>query len=252
VLRGIVEYGGFTQLHQRGGGATAVIVRQAESLVAHDAQRSVLVLLGERQALLAVGDRALEVGARRAERGEPVEDSELRGDIQGLGTQIARATIHLGDMGIAVAVECDQRNRERDLQLELTAVPLRSLGLIPEHLDRPAQVPDRFGISRLLDRPLAGPLVVIDRALGQARFFTVERNHLRLSADQLGEALLERSCDVGMHRTSHAQQQRLIGRVSHECMLEGIAPLSGGRGSVHQPGLHEIHLGALHRVGRQR
>ena len=108
-----------------------------------------------------------------------------------------------------------------------TATPLR-------------EVTDRFHMGRAPSGALAGPLPVAHGLLRQARLGVVVRQQLGLRLGEVGKALghhLRRALVVLL---PGAPQQRLIGRILHQGMLERIGGLRRHAPLVEHLGLHQL------------
>jgi hypothetical protein len=94
-----------------------------------------------------------------------------------------------------------------------------------EQLQPSREVRHRFQISRALEGPLAGLLPIGNGLRHQTSFDIVMRQQLGLSLTDLGEACLHHLGNVLMVPLAGALEQRLIGRVLDQGMLEAVRRL---------------------------
>ena len=116
---------------------------------------------------------------------------------------------------------------------EISARPLRHSGRPPRGRARKRQ------FRRL--QPIAR------RRLGEPGLGVMMRDDRRRGLDLVGETLHQRPRDVGMDALAAAAQQRGIGRVLHQRMLEDVARFRRRAARVDQLGRHELAEGVLQR-----
>ena len=98
---------------------------------------------------------------------------------------------------------------------------------------------DRFLIGRALDRPFAGPLPVHRRRSRQAGLGIVVRDQLRAGLDRIGEVALEQFGDLAVILQARAPEQRLVGGVLDQRMLEDVARTRRPAALIEQFGLDQ-------------
>jgi len=80
----------------------------------------------------------------------------------------------------------------------------------------------------------------------------VEQQDLRLVGDALREALLQHSRDLGVQLSALAPEQRIVGGILHQRVLEGEGGGRGRAAAIHQPGLGQVPEGFLELLVAQR
>ena len=126
---------------------------------------------------------------------------------------------------IPVALRNRQRRPQRNLELQLLSVALSALRQRAQQLERLVQVTDGLGVGEVLRRAFPGPLVVADRLRRAPRLLAVVGDLLGRAGDALGEARFEGVGDASVEVHALAVEQRLVGRVLHQCVLEGVGRL---------------------------
>ena len=105
---------------------------------------------------------------------------------------------------------------------------------------RAFEVAQGFLISRVLERPLSCPLPVRERRLVLPRLGVVVGDQLRLGINRLRKALLEHLCNTLMVLLAGALEQRLIGCILDQGMLEEIRRLRGQPLLIEELRLHQL------------
>ena len=115
-----------------------------------------------------------------------------------------------------------ERGYERDLKLDLFSTQ-RGRGRQPCDLgERARKLFDRLNQGGARHGPLSGPAPQSSGFFVQASLRAVTCQYLRLVLDNVGEATFDGFHDAGMQRAARLAQQRAIGRVLYQCVLEQI------------------------------
>jgi len=109
-----------------------------------------------------------------------------------------------------------------------------------EYLQPPGEVSHRFHIGRALAGALPGLQPIGKSLLSQTGLGVVMRYQLRLRLDGLGEAIREHLRNLAVILLPGALEERLIGRVLNEGMLEEIVGLWPQTPLIHQLRLHQL------------
>jgi hypothetical protein len=102
------------------------------------------------------------------------------------------------------------------------------------------QVRHRFQMGRALEGPLARPLPISHRLLSKARLGVVLGKEFRLHVAGLRESCLQHVGNPLMILLPRIPQQRLIGHVLDEGMLEGVGGLWRQSLLVQELCLHQL------------
>jgi hypothetical protein len=114
---------------------------------------------------------------------------------------------------------------QKKLERHLVGVSLRAFGLRREQCNRFAKLCDGLTVRRARLRLLAGALVVRNRFVGLPSQRCVPRHHLRLGRRALGELRQQHFDDAAVELGARAFEQRLVGRLLYQRMLEGVTGL---------------------------
>ena len=120
----------------------------------------------------------------------------------------------------SIAFDMDERGYERDLKLDLLATQRGRGGQGRDLVERARELLYGFDQRRALQRPLSRLAPQARGLLDQPSLSAVTRQQLRLVLGNLGELAFEGFGDAGMKRASRLAQQRAVGRVLHQGMLE--------------------------------
>src|SRR5262249_3588111 len=101
-------------------------------------------------------------------------------------------------------------------------------------LDRAAEVPDGLEIRGASARELARLLTIRDRLAQVASLLVVMRQHLELRRELVCELRLEDLGDARVVLPSGSAQQRLVGRVLDQGVLEGVSGAGGDAALVEE------------------
>jgi hypothetical protein len=104
-------------------------------------------------------------------------------------------------------------------------VPLRASVLRREQCNCFAKLRDGLPMRRARLRFFAGALRMPDCFVDPPRCFRVPRHQLRLGRRALGELRQQHFDDAAVELAARALEQRLIGRLLYQRMLEGVTGL---------------------------
>ena len=138
--------------------------------------------------------------------------------------ELERARVEAGDLGRPRPDRHHQHRPEREEQRQLLVAALGGVGQADHQLDALAQVSDRLAVLRALAGALAGGEPAGDGPLGVACLGPVVRDQLGRVARLLRELLLQRLRDLRVQLVPPAAQQRLVGDLLHQRVLEGDRP----------------------------
>ena len=134
----------------------------------------------------------------------PVQGREELRDVAQLAAQLASPGVGAARLRRREALRGDRRLAQRELQAELAPLTLGPVGQARQHLQPPGQLRDRLGHRGARERPLPGPLPVVDRLLGEPRLGAVPGEQLGLRVRRLREALLQHPGDAGVQLAAAA------------------------------------------------
>ena len=138
------------------------------------------------------------------------------------------------------------------MQRELPPRPLVRVGETTEDVQPTAFVRRRLRVGAALERELARALPGRDRRLGLACRGPVLRQELRSLRRHVGEALREDLGHPPVQLTSPRPQQRLVGRLLHERVLEEIRRIGREPARVEQLRARELFERILEALVRER
>ena len=147
--------------------------------------------------------------------------------------------------GAAIALGCDQRTTDRHAEGQLLVEVFRRVGQRLDQLEPFAQVSDRFHVGRAAGGQLAGAAPVGNRPRRQARLGQMLGQHFRLGLGDLGKPLLERLGDAGVQLLAPGLEQRLVGRVLDQGVLEAVGRLGRGAAAEDQLGGDQLVEGGV-------
>ena len=147
-----------------------------------------------------------------------------------------------------MALGSDQRSAEGDLEVDFPLHARRWVGKGREQLQRLAEVADRFRQRRALTRPPPRLVPVFDRLLGEPRLRAVVRQKFWLHVRRLRESLLEDARDAGVQLLAAGLEQRLIGGVLDQRVLEAVGGLGRRAAAEHQLGCDQLVEGGAQLV----
>ncbi|MGZ5843841.1 MAG: hypothetical protein ACXWJL_02515, partial [Xanthobacteraceae bacterium] len=113
--------------------------------------------------------------------------------------------------------------RKIDLQFNLLAAQRCRAGQRCDLVKRARELLGGFLQRRARQRPLAGLAPEPGGLLDQAGLGAVKRQQFRLALGDLGELVLEGFGDAGVNCASRLAQQRAVGRILHQGMIEQIS-----------------------------
>ena len=173
------------------------------------ARGSVAPFLGQAQQLLRDLVRRGQLAALEVDHGSPVQGREELRDVAQLAAQLAGPGVGAARLRCRDALRGDQRRAQHELQAELAPPTLGPVGQARQHLQPLGQLRRRLGHRGARQRPLPGPMPVVDRLLGEPRLGAVPGEQLGLRVRRLREALLQRSGDAGVQLLALAPEQAL-------------------------------------------
>ena len=136
--------------------------------------------------------------------------------------------------------------RQRELHLQLVPGARGRVRQRVQHLQPPAEVRHRFPIGGPHIAALAGPLPVLHGLLGKAGLGSVMRQQFGLRLHRLG-VRGQRLGQLRMIALPRARQQRLIGHLLGQGVLEGVGTLRKEARLVEELGGLEVRQAAMQR-----
>ncbi len=174
------------------------------------------------------------------ERPQPVYDAHQVLGVAELLAYRVRPLVNLtGDRG-GVAACGDQRAAQTDLQRQFPPPPPWRLGQQDQQLQSLLQMRGGFGHGRASRRQPTGLLPVGDRLFKRARFGEMVREQVRFTFRDFRKAGFEHLADAGVEFLAPPVQQRAVGRVSDERVLEAVGRIRRSATFDHQPALTEL------------
>ena len=108
-----------------------------------------------------------------------------------------------------------------------------------------AQVGDRFQIGRASSGQLAGAAPIGNRPLRQARVGQMPSQHLRPGLGDVREPLFQHLGDPGMQLLAPRLEERLVGRVLDQGVLEAVGRLGRRAAAEDQLGADQLFEGIV-------
>ena len=188
------------------------------------------LLLGERQELRRKSQHSVAIKCHKVRDPEAVEDREQQQRVFGRLSasasacsisRCARSTAALVS-GAAYPFDMDERGYQRDLKLDLLAAQRRRGRQRRDLIKRARELLYGFNQRRALQRPLSRLAPEARSLLDQPSLGAVTRQQFGLALGDLRELAFKSFGDAGVERASRLAQQRAIGRVLHQRMLEQI------------------------------
>ena len=133
------------------------------------------------------------------------------------------------------------------MEVELSPEAFRPVGQMLEHVEPSGEVCDGFRIRRSFVSTLARVLPVTDGLLNQARLGAMVGEQFGLDLGRLRKSLGKHLSDPLMELLASALQQRMVGRLLDQRMLEGVDRVRRGAAPVHEFRIHETSQGVLQR-----
>jgi len=124
--------------------------------------------------------------------------------------------------GRSIAFDVHERGYERDLKLNLLATQRWRRGQGRDLDNRSRILLGGFDQGRTVQRALSRLAPKVRGLLDQARFGTVSRQQFRLIVSKLGKVAFKFFRYATMEGASRLAQERAIGRVLHQRMLEQV------------------------------
>ena len=188
------------------------------------------LLLGERQELRRKLAHHVAVERHIVRDPEAVEDREQQQRVFGrlserfslFDQQTCLLRSRLG-FRRGIAFDVHRAGYERDLKLDLLATQRGRGGQGRDLVERTRELLRSFDQRRALQRPLSRLAPEARRLLDQPGLGAVTRQQLGLVLGNLRELAFEGFGDAGMKRAARLAQQRAIGRVLHQRVLEQIS-----------------------------
>ena len=139
----------------------------------------------------------------------------------------------------------DQSVRESDVKLDLFATQIRRGRQGRDLGKRPFELLRAFKKRGSRQRALSRSAPPFDSGFGHPCLREVMREQLRLALGNLRKLVFERFSNAGVQRVARLAQQRAIGRVPYQCVLEQISRVWWRTLPEQQPGRHKTVEGGL-------
>ena len=136
--------------------------------------------------------------------------------------QFVGPRIVLFDFGRAVADRRLQRHAEGRVQFDLLMEAFGGFRLIAKQLQSAPQLLNRLLEGPPIERPRAGPIPIVDRLHRVSRFGEVAGNDLGLCLGDVRELRFERLADPLMKLLALLFDERVVGRVLDQGVLERV------------------------------
>ena len=146
-------------------------------------------------------------------------------------------------------------NAKGKLEVDLVVVAGRSLGKCREKIEAFGEVGDGFCVGRAIIGAQARLVPVRYGIIDQSALGCMMGKHLRLRLRSVGKAFAEDRGDPAVELLAPALQQRRVGGIPHQCMLEGVDCIRGRVPAKRQFGADEFiqsspELRLVHLCGR--
>src|SRR5262245_45310931 len=151
---------------------------------------------------------------------QPKQDREELRRLSHLPTQFTGTGVGLTDFRGCLTLGRHECRTQGGLQQQLRLETLGGVREAVEQVEPLGQMSDCFCIRRALDGTLTSPLPVCESRLAEAGLRIMMRYQLRLGLGNLGELCRQRLSNTLMVLLPRALQQRLIGGILDEGMLE--------------------------------
>ena len=211
----------------------------AEKAMGGDPAFEAPVPLGAAKQILGRREGRRDLGAHEMVAALAAGDLDQPRRVAELLAQGARPLIDAAGLRGGVAVQGRQRGPQFELQSEFAPVPLRRLRQSGQRLQRPAQMGRRLGHRRTGDRALAGGAPTADGLLGHAGPGEVLRQQLGPRFRDVRRQGLDRLRDRRMQLPPPREEQRAIGRIQHQRVLEREGGMRRHAGAEHEARLRQ-------------
>ena len=237
ALEALPRLGQMTE--ERVGGRGGIEADQARLVVARR--------LAQCQPLLRQVPRLLQPAAARVEVPLTEVDAE-RHIVAELAGQDQHALVHRLDVGRRQPADHAERHRQQAAQPDLHPIAIGRRRHRVQGLEAVLQMADGFRVGRAAHRQLAR----LEPALERLRVLLageVVMGDLFALRDVAGlTSILHRSGDAQVDLLALAPEQRVVGRVADQRVLERVAGLDAEAAPVDEAGLHQLAQLALERV----
>jgi hypothetical protein len=160
----------------------------------------------------------------------------------------ACAGVGVFDFGDPKAFAGHQRGTEGNLEGKLVRGAHRGIRHAGEHSQPLPEMADGFRMGRPLEGALAGPLPVADRLSVEPCLRVMVRQPFGLRRHVVGALGLEHLRNALMDLLPRALEQRLIGRLLNEGVLEGVFPLGKQPRLVEKLGVVQVGQATMQRL----
>ena len=208
--------------------------------------------LGQAEALFCQFPRRLVLRPHQVKPPQPKQYREELRRLPHLPAQLPGTGVCLPDFRGPLALHRHQCRAQGGLQDQLVLSALSAVRQGREYLDPFGEMAYCFHMRRALDGPLAGTLPVADSQRAETRFRVVMGQQLGLGLSRLREALCQHLRNTLMRLLPGAPEQRLIGCLLNQGVLEKIGCLWHYPALVEQFGGHQLRQGLLQRRFVQR
>jgi hypothetical protein len=239
------ERAGGNELPEEEAGAPVVVATQQLRNDVVSRFADFFDLLGNRQRQLVLGSDQMKQPLAREQR------NDVLGSINLLG-QCTRSGKGLAYIGGRIAFSGGQCRSECDLQVKLLLLVPRAVRQAGKQGQALPQLHCCFDQRRARQRMPPGLEPVADRLLRQPGLRAVLGKRRGLGRRNLGKLLFKRRGDAGMQLLAPAAQQRTVGGVLHQRVLEGIFRIGGCPAPEDQFGVHELRQGVIQLPLRHR
>ncbi len=197
-------------------------IRDAHRQVRLDQQVVALHGLGPAQHVRGQRERGTVIGAHAFVHPQAEQRRKLLRHVPDGCAQLLRARPCRLDVRRRVALGGDQRGAEGDLHVEFGQRLLRPVGKFAQRAERAPQVRGRLDMRVAPQRPPAGIEPALRRAFGYPAGGIVVRDHLGFVGHDGRELRLEHFGDAAVMRDAAALQQRFVGGILYQRMLEEV------------------------------
>ena len=239
-------------VRHRLGERAAVEVRDTGGAVAHQQQVGVAALRAGLEHLLDPAERLVDAALRQHIDPQAPVDRHQRVVAAERARQRQRRVQAAPDLGRLPAVERERSGAERGAQVELGRV---ALGRVRQRLDQrhaACEVRHRLLVREPPDRAHAGQVPVVQRRRVLAGRGEVLREQFGLGLDRRREVVGQHLCDLRVQRLAPRLQQRVVGGVAQQRVLEGVGRLRRQAAPEREAGFDQLVQRGLERLGRVR
>ena len=246
--RGIIREDDLFQARSGRLELSKVVQGIAERPVGREIKTSVLSTLGHVDKLLAEASSGVEIRYYKVKVPQTVQHREMLWRVTQFLAQLQRSTI--GSLHFRGRVAFSGHKRRAHCRQQVQFAP-RLLGAVrhgTKNFQTLSEMRDRLRVCRHEQGPLAGLQVIVGRAIGHVRFTVMVRDYLGMCLDRLRETGFQQFCGLQMVLLAGPSQQRAVGGILDQRVLEDIIRPGRAAALVEQFGVDQLPQTLLQQI----